>query len=134
MDCKEGIVSKVAADHIVVRMVRSSACSGCHAKGACHSGDAKETELTITDYPRGITEGDRVRILFPDKKGLTAVVYAFVLPLALLVIGATLMSRAEVQESYILLSLLGVLVSYYLGLTLFRKPLMKTFTIKVERI
>ena len=70
MDCKEGIVTEIASDHVIVRMVRSSACSGCHAKGVCHSGDAKEELLTVTSYPRGLAVGEKVRILFSDSKGL----------------------------------------------------------------
>ena len=134
MDCKEGFVTKIADDHVVVRMVRSSACSGCHAKGVCHSGDAKEEFLTVTSYPQGLTVGDKVRILFSDSKGLVAVVYAFVIPLIIIVIGVTLMSYFEMGELKILLSLLAFIVGYYLILSFFKKRFVKAFQIKIERI
>lgn len=134
MDCKEGVVTKIERDHIIVRMIRSSACSGCHAKGVCHSGDAKEEDLHVSDFPDGLAEGDRVRILFPDTKGLKAVVYAFVLPLVLLILGVIVLTRYEMSEVSMVLSLLALMAVYYLILTMFRKRFIKTFELKVERI
>lgn len=134
MDCKEGIVTKIADDHVIVRMVRSSACSGCHAKGVCHSGDTKEELLTVTNYPQGLSVGDKVRILFSDSKGLVAVVYAFVIPLIIIVAGVTLMSHFGVSELNMLLSLLSFMVGYYLILSFFKKRFVKAFQIKIERI
>lgn len=134
MDCKEGIVTKIADDHVIVRMVRSSACSGCHAKGVCHSGDAKEELLTVTSYPQGLSVGDKVRILFSDTKGLVAVVYAFVVPLIIIVIAVALMSHLGMGELKMLLSLLSFMVGYYLILSFFKKRFVKAFQIKIERI
>lgn len=134
MDCKEGIVTEIASDHVIVRMVRSSACSGCHAKGVCHSGDAKEELLTVTSYPRGLAVGEKVRILFSDSKGLVAVVYAFVIPLIFIVAGVTLMSYFGTSELIMLLVLLLFMVGYYLILSFFKKRFVKAFQIKIERI
>lgn len=134
MDCKEGIVTEIASDHVIVRMVRSSACSGCHAKGVCHSGDAKEELLTVTSYPRGLAVGEKVRILFSDSKGLVAVVYAFVIPLIFIVAGVTLMSYLGTSELSMLLVLLLFMVGYYLILSFFKKRFVKAFQIKIERI
>ncbi|KGL47833.1 hypothetical protein HQ35_08505 [Porphyromonas cangingivalis] len=134
MDCKEGIVTEIASDHVIVRMVRSSACSGCHAKGVCHSGDAKEELLTVTSYPRGLAVGEKVRILFSDSKGLVAVVYAFVIPLIFIVAGVTLMSYFGTSELSMLLVLLLFMVGYYLILSFFKKRFVKAFQIKIERI
>lgn len=134
MDCKEGIVTEIASDHVIVRMVRSSACSGCHAKGVCHSGDAKEEFLTVTSYPRGLAVGEKVRILFSDSKGLVAVVYAFVIPLIFIVAGVTLMSYFGTSELSMLLVLLLFMVGYYLILSFFKKRFVKAFQIKIERI
>ncbi|SJZ70126.1 SoxR reducing system RseC family protein [Porphyromonas cangingivalis] len=134
MDCKEGIVTEIASDHVIVRMVRSSACSGCHAKGVCHSGDAKEELLTVTSYPHGLAVGEKVRILFSDSKGLVAVVYAFVIPLIFIVAGVTLMSYFGTSELIMLLVLLLFMVGYYLILSFFKKRFVKAFQIKIERI
>ncbi|MDO4695378.1 SoxR reducing system RseC family protein [Porphyromonas sp.] len=134
MDCKEGIVTKIANDHVIVHMVRSSACSGCHAKGVCHSGDAKEELLTVTNYPDGLVEGDKVRILFSDSKGLMAVVFAFVIPLSIIVLGVSIMSYLDMSEGQMTLYLLLAMAIYYLMLSLLKKRFTKTFQIKVERI
>lgn len=130
MDCKEGIVEEVLGASILVRLVRSSACSGCHAKGACTSSDSKELVLNIEDYPATISVGDRVRIVYSETMGMHAVLLAFVLPLLLIISCAVVLSSYEVGEIVIIGVVLGLIVLYYGGLALFRPSLGRNFRLK----
>lgn len=132
MECKEGIVTAVLPDSIEVSLVRSSACSGCHAKGACTSADTKPMALNITRYPSNVQEGDRVRVIFSERMGLQAVVVAFVLPLLVILLLALLLTYLGYGETKVLLSVLGVLLLYYVGLTLFRDHLKRSFSLRAE--
>lgn len=134
MDCKEGIVESIDKSSITIRISRISACSACHAKGVCHSSDAREQLLTVTNYPADICVGERVRILLPEQKGLAAVLYAFVIPLILLVICATVLANLGWSETHVFRAVILLIICYYLLLALFRKRFGKMFELKVERI
>ena len=87
MDCKEGTISQIKDDRIVVLIERRSACSTCHARGSCLSSDKDEQLIEVSDYPLGVQVGDRVRLI-PAKGGspLKAVLFAFVIPIILLAV------------------------------------------------
>ena len=42
-----GIVEKIDGSHIVVRIVQTSACSACSAKGLCNASESKEKQIDV---------------------------------------------------------------------------------------
>lgn len=74
----------------LVRTRRTSACSGCSAKGACSTlGGGKDAELWV-DNPVGASRGDRVVLAVPDGAILKASVILYLIPVTALVAGAAL--------------------------------------------
>ena len=126
MDCKEGTISQIKDDRIVVLIERRSACSTCHARGACLSSDKDEQLIEVSDYPLGVQVGDRVRLI-PAKGGspLKAVLFAFVIPIILL---------AVVSEEILLVSLVGVLLLYAGLLKLLGGYFNQTFKLRAELV
>ena len=44
-----GIVENIQGSHLSVRIVQTSACAACSAKGHCSSADSKDKIIDITD-------------------------------------------------------------------------------------
>lgn len=135
MECKEGIIRQVKDDRIVVLIERRSACSACHARGACLSSDKDEQLLEVTEYPLGVQVGDRVRLI-PAKGGnpLKAVLFAFVIPIVLLASISIGMNMAGVSEEILLVSLVGVLLLYAGLLKLMSGYFDQTFRLRAELV
>ena len=42
-----GVVEKVDGSHVTVRIVQTSACSSCSAKGLCNASESKEKLIDV---------------------------------------------------------------------------------------
>ena len=57
----QGIVENINSSHIKVRIVQTSACAACSAKGHCASADTKEKIIDVTTGDASSYQvGDRV--------------------------------------------------------------------------
>lgn len=133
MECKIGTVKEIKADKVIVHIERHSACSQCHAKGACTSADKDNQLIEVDEFPIGLSIGSKVRIV-AVKGGtpLKAVLFAFVIPIVLMGIGAIVMNQLETEETIMLLILLSGLLLYCGVLWLLRGYFEKTFRLKAE--
>ena len=54
-----GIVENIQGSHLSVRIVQTSACAACSAKGHCSSADSKDKIIDITDVTAAFLPGRR---------------------------------------------------------------------------
>ncbi|MDE6988132.1 MAG: SoxR reducing system RseC family protein, partial [Bacteroides acidifaciens] len=80
-----GIVENIQGSHLSVRIVQTSACAACSAKGHCTSADSKDKIIDIIDTAASWQVGDKVMVVGEMSMGMMAVVLAFVLPFVLLI-------------------------------------------------
>lgn len=132
MECRVGRVVSIRDGKLEVRITRNSACSTCHAKGACTSQDVKEQTITITDFPIGLKEGDAVSIHADSSLSWRAILYAFVLPLILLITIVLILNSHHVSEDTMVMVLLGTLVLYGGVLWLLRNYFSRVFSFRAE--
>lgn len=132
MECRVGIVKTIHDGKLEVQITRNSACSTCHAKGACTSQDVKEQIITITDYSDGLKEGDAVSIIADSSLGMKAVLYAFVIPLVILISTALLLNSHGTAEDIMVCILLGLLVLYGSVLRMLRGYFARVFSFRAE--
>lgn len=135
MDCKVGTVSQLKAGSVVVLIERHSACSGCHARGACSSADKDDQLIEVEDYPLGLQVGEKVRLV-PSKEGkpLKAVLYAFVIPLILLAAVAIVLSHRGASDETVLMASLLTIAVYGGVLWLLRGYFARVFHLRAERV
>ncbi len=135
MECNIGIVKDLKPEGVVVVIERQSACSACHAKGFCITSDKTSEEIVVSDYPEGLQVGERVRII-PVEGGtpLKAVLFAFVIPLVIMAVGAIVMNNRGLGDEIMLAVLIGFLLLYSLLLVLLRGFFERKFRLKVERL
>ncbi|MGI5865273.1 MAG: SoxR reducing system RseC family protein [Myxococcales bacterium] len=75
---------------VVVEVNRTSACDGCHAKGACSMGfGSRRAQVTAHD-PVGAQVGQTVTLEVGDGAFLAACAWVYLVPLAGLLFGAAL--------------------------------------------
>jgi sigma-E factor negative regulatory protein RseC len=86
---ENGVVLERFADgRVMVEVDRTSACDGCHARGACQTTlQPRKASFKVLD-PVGARVGQQVRLELEDGAFLQACLQAFVMPLLLLVAAA----------------------------------------------
>ena len=129
-----GIVEKIDGSHVVVRIVQTSACSACSAKGLCNASESKEKQIDVYEVNPAYRIGEEVVLCGSTSMGMKAVFLAFGIPVLLLL--AALFVTMRITDGDALLaaavSLLAV-VPYYVVLYLMKDKMNKTFSFVIEK-
>ena len=129
----EGIIEKINGPRITVRILQQSACSSCHAKGACLAADSKEKLIDIEDHSGRFHVNQQVLIEGKESIGYQAVLWAFVLPLSILLVLLVLsLSLWHFSEMEAALASMVALAPYYLVLYLLRDKMAKKFRFNIK--
>jgi sigma-E factor negative regulatory protein RseC len=128
-----GVIENIQNNKIFVRILSQSACSTCHAKGACNVAEMKDKIIELEGLKdRQLKKGDEVMVRLDESLGKKAVFLGYVLPLLILVISIIVfISLLENEGLSALISIL-MLVPYYLVLYLFKKRLRSVFRFHLE--
>ena len=129
-----GIVERISPEAVFVRITQRSACSGCHAQAMCSASEQKEQIIEIPDHTGQYILGEQVEIRGQVSVGMEAVVWAFVLPLILVVAGVAGGIILGCDESASGLISLLLLVPYYGALYLFRDRLKRRFVFTIRKL
>ena len=129
-----GIVENIQGSHLSVRIVQTSACAACSAKGHCTSADSKDKIIDIIDTAASWQVGDKVMVVGEMSMGMMAVVLAFVLPFVLLIFSLFLFMALMGNELSAALLSLAVLVPYYFILWLNKTRLKQQFSFTIKPI
>lgn len=128
-----GIVENIQGSHISVRIVQTSGCASCSAKGHCSSSECKDRLIDLYDSsPSSYSIGQQVWVIGEMSMGLFAVLLAFVIPFLILITSLFLFMSWSDNELHAALLSLCTLIPYYLILS-FNKTRLKhklSFTIK----
>lgn len=130
-----GIVENIQGSHLSVKIVQTSACAGCSAKGHCSSADSKDKIIDIIDTAASTYRvGEKVMVVGEMSMGMMAVVLAFVLPFVLLIVTLFLFMALMENELYAALLSLAILVPYYFVLWLNKTRLKQKFSFTIKPI
>ena len=129
-----GIVEKIEGPHVVVRIVQTSACSACSAKGLCNASESKEKQIDVYEVNPSYRIGEEVVLCGSTSMGMRAVLLAFGIPVLLLL--AALFITMRVTDGDALLSSIVALLAvipYYLVIYLMKDKMNKTFSFVIEK-
>ena len=129
-----GIVEKVDGSHIVVRIVQTSACSACSAKGLCNASESKEKQIDVYEANPSYQVGEEVMVCGTTSMGMRAVLLAFGVPLLILVLALGVSMKLTGEDA--LLSSCIALVSvvpYYICIYFCKDKLNRTFSFTIEK-
>jgi sigma-E factor negative regulatory protein RseC len=122
----EGIVKKVDGNSVLVSIISSTACSGCHAEGLCGLSGREEKIVDIKGK-YNVSTGDSVTVLMNESMGFKAVILSYLLPFVILVVSLILLTTFSVPELAAGLISIGILAPYFIILYFFRKRINESF-------
>lgn len=129
-----GTVKEITPSTIVVEIEGKSACSQCHAKGACAASESKIKRIDVRRTPNVEVEvGERVEVVLKASLGLKAVFISYVLPLIILLI--LLLTLPNMGVSELLTGLISLLAvgGYFVVIYLLRKRLAAQFDFVIAK-
>ena len=130
-----GIVENIQGSHLSVRIVQTSACAACSAKGHCSSADSKDKIIDIIDTAASSYRvGEKVMVIGETSMGMMAVVLAFIIPFILLIFSLFLFMALMENELYSALLSLAILIPYYFILWLNKTRLKQKFSLTIKPI
>ena len=128
-----GFVYQIKGKHIKVQIIQESACSGCHAKGACSAADMADKFIDVESDDDGLKIGQNVIIYGQGSMGLLAVLLAFVIPF-LLILFTLFILKDKIDNEAISGSIaLGTLLPYFFILSFFNKKLKSKLKFYIKR-
>lgn len=127
-----GFVKLVTNDKLIVNIVSESACSSCHANGACSAADMKDKEIEIKGFSKKYSPGQLVTVVFQQSQGYTAVIWSYVVPFLLVFITLIIAVSITGNELAGGLIALAVLIPYYLAIYFSGNLFNKAFKFEVE--
>ena len=129
-----GIVEKVDGSHIVVRIVQTSACSACSAKGLCNASESKEKQIDVYEANPSYQIGDEVMVCGTTSMGMQAVLLAFGVPLLILVLALGVSMKLTGEDALLSsgIALVSV-VPYYIAIYFCKDKLNRTFSFTIEK-
>ena len=128
-----GIVESIEDNCVHVRIVQTSACAACQVSAHCHASESKEklVDVSPNQYPE-LKVGDIVTVVASRQVEARALLWAFGLPLVVLLSVLLLALHLTDNEAEAALSGLLALAPYYLILYLFRGHLRKQLAFYLE--
>ena len=130
----EGVVKQVAAQTIEVVINNHSACSGCHAKGACGMSDVKQKVIMAARPSFDVAAGDKVMVYAAMGNAVYSVFLAYIIPSVVIVAGLFLLLSAGLSEITAAISSLALIIIYFFILYLCRNRVGKKIRFTIEKI
>jgi sigma-E factor negative regulatory protein RseC len=129
-----GKVILIDDDTTKVRIVSMSACSSCHARGACSVSDMEEkvVEVKTNNDLLKYKVGDDVNVSMSQNLGFLALFLGYLLPLILVVSTITILSLLKKDDLIVGLAALSLLIPYYVILYLYKDKLKNKFLFKID--
>lgn len=131
----DGVIQSIEDNHVLVRIVQQSACTGCKAKDLCNSSESKVKTIDVFDpLATRFKVGEEVVVCSALTAGKLAVRLAFGIPLAIIVVWMLFaMMFLHLNELVSLSVLLVLLVIYFGTLNKFQHRFDKTLTFWIEK-
>jgi sigma-E factor negative regulatory protein RseC len=130
----KGIVEKIDGSHVTVRIVQTSACSSCSAKGLCNASESKEKLIDVYQSQVPCRVGEEVVVCGTTSMGMRAVFLAFGIPL-LILLAALFVSMRMTGDDALLSAVIALcaVIPYYLIIYLCKEKLDRTFSFTIEK-
>ena len=128
----QGIIDSIAINSFNVKIVSASACSACHAKGACNASDMEEKLIEVVRGEKEFKVGDWVTIISKESMGFKALLLGYVIPFLVVLISLIVCTMASLSESTAGLISIGMLIPYYVILYLTKDIVKKSFIFEIK--
>lgn len=129
----EGIVTKIEDDIIEVKILSKSACASCNIKSACNMSEMQEKIIRIpAPKDKNLSIGQVVVISMGLGQANKAVIFAYVIPLILLVTIIFILNILKIDEGINALISIASLAPYYFIIFLLRDKIKRKFEYEIH--
>ena len=129
----EGIVASVCGNKMVVRVVTSSACGSCVAKGHCMPAENRDMDIHIDSFSGNFETGEQVTLVMRQSLGMRALFICYLVPFVLAFTALIVVYQTTRNELASGLASLFILVPYYFMLKMFNQKITKSFGFTVKK-
>ena len=130
----KGIVESINDGIIKVKIVSSSACLSCYAKGTCPVSESVNKIIEVKNLGEDYSVNDQVKVILQESSGFYALFFGYLLPFLILIITLPTVLNFTKNELASGIISLAVLFPYYLSLYFFRDKLKKVFSFKIQKL
>lgn len=133
----EGIIKHIQGNHILVRIMQTSACAGCKIANSCHadySPEGKEKMIDVYSAADGFYVGQTVTVSTTAAMARKALMMGFVFPLVMLLATLLLLLAMGQTELVAALAAIAVLIPYYIYIWIQRHRLATRLTFSIRPI
>lgn len=124
----------VNGDIVEAELTVQSACAACHARNACGLGEAKRKRVEIaTPDAAAFVPGEEVVVSIESNMGMTAVLWAYVMPFVVLLGALIVSTTAGASDGLAALTALAATALYFAGLYLCRGRLERKIHFKIHK-
>lgn len=129
----EGVITNIDKENIEVKILSQSACVSCNIKTACNMSEMQEKTITIpAPKDKNLSIGQEVKISIGLGQAKRAVVFAYVIPVILLISMIFILNALKIDEGINALISIGILVPYYMILFLFKDKIKRKFEYEIH--
>lgn len=129
----EGVITRIETDCIHVCIQQSSACASCKVAAHCNAAETKEKMIEIRGQHKGQYQiGQQVTVSTTPRIGIMASVYAYAIPLVLMVGVIILITALTGDELTAACCGLAILLPYYLLIYLLRDQISQQVYFEIE--
>ena len=128
-----GVVDSVEDGCVHVRIVQTSACAACKVASYCNASESKEKMIDVfCDSVAEYKIGQQVTVSTSGQVAAKALLWAFGIPFALLMVVLVLVLLLTGNEGWAALGALVALVPYYIILWLLRDKMREQLAFRIE--
>lgn len=128
----EGTVTKIEGKKVIVTICSASACSSCHAKGACSGMDQTMKNIEVTTNET-FKIGEQVIVSISGKNSFFALFLGYLLPIVILISTLIVIHLISANETYMALGALFALALYYSLLFVYKNKISDKFKFVISR-
>jgi sigma-E factor negative regulatory protein RseC len=130
-----GVVDTIEGNCLHVVISQSSACADCKVAGHCNAAESKNKIIDIvTDNADKYKVGENVKVSTSNGIGMMATMYAYVLPLVLLMTVLIFVKAVTGNDGWSAMSALLSLIPYYACIYLLRKKISHQVYFEIDKL
>ncbi|MBE6264296.1 MAG: RseC/MucC family positive regulator of sigma(E) [Prevotella sp.] len=130
-----GIITDIDEHLVQVSIQQSSACNSCKVAAHCNAAESKEKviDVSVQDASKYVV-GQQVNISTSGRTGMMAVVWAYAMPLVLMLAVLFVSLAACDNETFSALLALLSLVPYYILIYVFRSRIREQVAFQIDAV
>ena len=127
-----GVVTDVRPGILQVEILDEVACAACAAEKMCCMSGRREKRIEIPFISGDYRLGDKVTVTGKTSMSLKAILFAFILPIILILITLLVASSMKMDERQAAIISLSTVTIYFIGMYFFKDIFTKIFIFAIK--